>query len=345
MRLLAEDGTAGIGEGWSEQSEIGAFFDQLRRVSAWLLGPIGDDTGAVHAALSGMASHPGWAAPAVASAVDMALWDIRARRAGQPLHAVLGGQSGTVPVYASGGLYGRGKDLGALAAEMGGYAANGFTAFKMKIGGLPQAEDLARVAAARRILGPDAAVIVDAVQQLTADSAPGWVGALAARGVWAIQAPLAAHDLAGMAALQARGPLAVVAQERAWAPAAFQALLDQRAVGLLQFCPGLAGGFTGGLALIGMAQAAGVPVTLQCYSTAVMQAACFHLGAGRDAVHSVEYHQVHDHLYAALPGTMAAVRGGQLHLGTSPGLGIDPAVLDRPPAGPGALRRMVRAPD
>jgi L-alanine-DL-glutamate epimerase-like enolase superfamily enzyme len=114
---------------------------------------------------------------------------------------------------------------------------------------------------------------------------------------------------------------------------------------MLQFCPGLAGGFTGGLALIGMAQAVGVPVTLQCYSTAVMQAACFHLGAGRTAVHSVEYHQFHDNLYAALPRGMVAARDGHLQIGNQPGLGIDPALLDRPPAGPGTLRRRVRMPD
>jgi L-alanine-DL-glutamate epimerase-like enolase superfamily enzyme len=212
VRLVAEDGTAGLAEAWSEQAEIGAFFDQLCTVSAWLLGQDGEDIGAVHAALSSLTSRPEWAAPAVASAVDMALWDIRARHARQPLYDALGAPSGTVAVYASGGLYGTDKDLGALAAEMGGYAANGFTAIKMKIGGLALPDDLARVAAVRNVLGPDGAIMVDAVQQLTTDSAPGWVDALAALGVWAIQAPLPAHDLRGMAVLQARGPLTVVAQ-------------------------------------------------------------------------------------------------------------------------------------
>lgn len=345
VRLVAEDGTAGVGEGWSEQTEIGAFFEQLSAASAWLLGQAGTDIGAVHAVLSAMTSQPDWAAPAVASAVDMALWDIRARRARQPVYAALGAGGGTVPVYASGGLYGTGKDLGDLAAEMQGYAMSGFTAVKMKIGGLQLPDDLARVAAVRHALRPDTAIMVDAVQQLAAGSAPDWVDALASLGVWGIQAPLPAGDLPGMAALQARGPLTVVAQEREYRPAAFQALLAQQAVGMLQFCPGLAGGFTGGLALAEMAQTAGLQVTLQCYSTAVMQAACFHLGAGRVAVHSVEYHRFHDHLHTAFPPAMLAVVKGRLHLDARPGLGIDPALLDRPPNGPGTLRRVFRAPD
>jgi len=345
LRLVAEDGTAGIGEGWSEQTETHAFFDHLRAVSAWLLGRPGDDIGAVHVALSDMTSRPEWAAPAVASAVDVALWDLRARRAGQPLYTALGALDGAVPVYASGGLYGDGKDLAGLAAEMRGYAADGFTAVKMKIGGLSWPDDLARVASVRHALGPDAAIMVDAVQQLTTGGAPECIDALAALGVWAIQAPLPAHDLPGMTALQARGPLTVVAQEREHRPTAFRALLDKRAVGMLQFCPGLAGGFTGGLALAGLARAAGVQATLQCYSTAVMQAACFHLGAGRASVHSVEYHRFHDHLYAALPSAMLAVANGRLHLGGGPGLGIDPALLDRPVIGPGTLRRIFRLPD
>lgn len=283
-----------------------------------------------------------WTGHAVASAVDLALWDLKARSAGQPLHATLGSLGEGVLVYASGGLYGDGKDLTVLAAEMRGYAESGFTAVKMKVGGLSRPADLARVAAVRDALGPDAAILVDAVEQLTPATAPGWVDALAALGVDAIQAPLPAHDVAGIAALQARGPLPVVAQEREHRPEAFRELLDRQAVGLLQFCPGLAGGFTGGLRLIAMAQAAGVPVTLQCYSTAVMQAACFHLGSGRAGVQSAEYHQFHDNLYDALPPAMSALRAGRLRLDALPGLGIEPGLLDQPPGGPGTLRRVLR---
>jgi hypothetical protein len=58
VRLASEDGTAGIGEGWSEQAEIGAFFNQWCTASAWLLGQAGDDIGAIHAALSSMPSRP-----------------------------------------------------------------------------------------------------------------------------------------------------------------------------------------------------------------------------------------------------------------------------------------------
>ena len=345
LRLVADDGSAGIGEGWSNQAEIGGFFDHLYSVAGWLLAQRCHDIGAISEALAVTASLPGWAAPAVASTVDMALWDLRARHARQTVYTTLGGSDGWVPVYASGGLYGTGKDAASAGAEMRGYAARGFTSVKMKIGGMTLEADLARVAAVRDAVGPAVAIMVDAVEQLTRETAPRWIDALAGLGVHAIQAPLPSHDVAGMAELQARGPLAVVVQEREYRPAAFRALLDQRAVGMLQFCPGLAGGFTGGLALVAMAQEAGIPVTVQCHGTAVLQAAGFHLGAGRPGVHSVEYHQFHDHLHGALPTPMVTVLGGRLELGEQPGAGIEPNLLDQPSPGPGSIRPIFRLPD
>ncbi len=344
LRVVAEDGTAGLGEGWCDQSAIGAFFARLGAVAGGLIGRDCDAIAAIQAELSAVESRPDWAAPAVASAMDMALWDLRARRAGQPLHVALGAADGRVPVYASGGLYGSGKDRAALAGEMVGYASRGFSAVKMKVGGLTQADDLARVAAVRGALGPGTAIMVDAVGQLTRQTAPAWVDALAGLGVTAIQAPLARDDVEGMAALQARRKLDVMAEERAHRPAEFKALLGRRAVGLLQFNPGLAGGFTGGLALVAMAADAGVPVTLQCHATAVLQAACFHLGAGRADVQSVEHHQFHDHLADAMPPAMTAVRDGCLRLDDRPGLGIDPDLPERRRRGPGSIRRVLSLP-
>ena len=240
LRITAEDGIAGLGEGWCDQTRIADFFTRARAVA-------GDLVGRDAPAPAGTEDR---AAAAVASAIDIALWDMRARRSRLPLHRALGATQDTVAAYASGGLYADGKDDAALAAEMRGHAARGFTAVKMKIGALDRDADLRRVRVVRDAIGPDAAIMVDAVGRLTRATAPDWFARLRALGVHAVQMPLAAGDVAGMAALQRLGALDVVADETAFRPAAFRRLLDAGAVGCLQFNPGLAGGLSGGSALI-----------------------------------------------------------------------------------------------
>src|SRR5919199_4058761 len=84
--------------------------------------------------------------------IDMAVWDAVAKIAGKPLFRLLAERAGReaaprVFVYAAGGYYYPGKDLGALRAEMRSYLDRGYTVVKMKIGGAPLAEDRARIEA------------------------------------------------------------------------------------------------------------------------------------------------------------------------------------------------------
>ncbi len=99
--------------------------------------------------------------------LDMALWDAAAKIAGQPLFRLLAEQHGVaanprVFVYAAGGYYYPGKDLGALRREMRGYLDRGYTVVKMKIGGAPIAEDRERIEAVLAEIGSEARLAVDA---------------------------------------------------------------------------------------------------------------------------------------------------------------------------------------
>ena len=107
------------------------------------------------------------------SGIDIALWDIAGKVAKLPLYRLLGGCRDRVEAYASGGFYQEGKSIDDLAGEAEGYRARGFKGMKMKIGRNPSTqthlrhlvdhaelcevepeEDIARVAAVRRALGP-----------------------------------------------------------------------------------------------------------------------------------------------------------------------------------------------
>ncbi|MGA7672351.1 MAG: mandelate racemase/muconate lactonizing enzyme family protein [Nitrolancea sp.] len=96
------------------------------------------------------------------SAIDIGLWDIRAKVAGLPLYKLLGGYRDRVPTYIAGGYYEEGKGLKELAEEMSSNVELGAHAVKMKVGGVSIAEDVERVRAVREAIGPEIKLLLDA---------------------------------------------------------------------------------------------------------------------------------------------------------------------------------------
>ncbi len=96
------------------------------------------------------------------SGIDIALWDIKGKATGTPVHKLLGGFTDRIPVYIAGGYYEEGKGLRELAAEMETAVEMGSNAVKMKIGGAPINEDVERIRTVREAVGPDVKVLMDA---------------------------------------------------------------------------------------------------------------------------------------------------------------------------------------
>src|ERR1700737_1870161 len=96
------------------------------------------------------------------SAIDIGLWDIRAKVARMPLYKLLGGFRDRMPTYIAGGYYEDGKGLRELQQEMEANVKLGARAIKMKVGGVPMREDVARVKAVREAIGPEVKLLVDA---------------------------------------------------------------------------------------------------------------------------------------------------------------------------------------
>ncbi len=122
--------------------------------------------------------------------IDMAIWDIVAKIAGQPLYRLLadryrnGEAEERVWVYAAGGYYQPGKDLRALQDEMRGYLDLGYTTVKMKIGGAPLAEDLQRIEAVLEVVDSDGSrLAVDANGRFDFETAVAYAEALSPYGL------------------------------------------------------------------------------------------------------------------------------------------------------------------
>ena len=96
------------------------------------------------------------------SAIDMAVWDIKAKAANLPLYKLLGGARDRVDCYVAGGYYAPGKGIKELQQEMDEYLSWGIHAVKMKVGGISMREDAARVKAVREVIGDDTVLMMDA---------------------------------------------------------------------------------------------------------------------------------------------------------------------------------------
>ena len=122
--------------------------------------------------------------------VDMAIWDAVAKVEGRPLYRLLaeryndGRVDEKVFVYAAGGYYYPGKDLTALQDEMRKYLALGYSVVKMKIGGAPLAEDLARIEAVLEVVGNGSHLAVDANGRFDLATAIAYAKALEPYGLF-----------------------------------------------------------------------------------------------------------------------------------------------------------------
>jgi D(-)-tartrate dehydratase len=125
---------------------------------------------------------------AAAAALELACWDLNAKLDDEPAYATIARHFGrepapTVAVYAAGGYYYAGRGLDGLRDEMRSYRDVGYDAVKMKIGGAPLPEDLARIEAVIDIIGGGGRVAVDANGRFDRSAATQWAAALAPYGL------------------------------------------------------------------------------------------------------------------------------------------------------------------
>ena len=203
---------------------------------------------------------PGCVASTALAAIDVALWDLAARRANVPLYILLGGAQDRVRVYNThvGWLNRNLDEMVALSREA--VERDGFTALKLKVGKPDPEEDRERVAKVREAVGRATTLMVDANQSWTIDQAIARIQRLEPSDLYWIEEPLDATDLAGFERLGRHIAVARAGGESLYSPAAFHDAVRRQALDILQPDVARVGGITNAMTVCHLAAAAHLPV-------------------------------------------------------------------------------------
>jgi L-alanine-DL-glutamate epimerase-like enolase superfamily enzyme len=262
VRLRDADGAEGVGYTYTVGRNGAAVNAVLRREIAGLMaGEEADHIERLWAKAWWALHYGGRGGPTVLaiSAFDMALWDLKARRAGLPLWNFLGGYDPRVPCYAGG--IDLDLSLDALLRQTDGNLAKGFRAIKMKVGRARLSEDVERVAAMREHLGPDFPLMVDANMKWGVDEAIRAARALQPYGLTWLEEPTIPDDPAGHARILREGGLPIAAGENLRTLWEFKLYVAGRAVSYPEPDVTNCGGVTPFMKIARLAEAFNLPVT------------------------------------------------------------------------------------
>jgi D-galactarolactone cycloisomerase len=227
------------------------------------------------------------------SAIDIALWDILGKAAGQPVWRMLGGFARPLRAYASSGYYRREYSLDDLANDVVKARAAGYRGYKMKVGNIASAvhsrvlsetplrvtieDDFARVRAAREALGGDLDLMCDATTSLDVRTAMAYADEFERVGVRWFEEPTQPENIAGCAELARRTRIPIAGFETETNKFNFAAMMDAGAIQMVQPDVIQVGGITEARKIAAYAQMRHLGFSSKNYSTAVSLAACLNL--------------------------------------------------------------------
>jgi L-alanine-DL-glutamate epimerase-like enolase superfamily enzyme len=250
------------------------------------------------------------------SAVDIALWDLRAKLLGVSLADSLGRFHDAIPAYGSGGF--TSYSDAELAEQLRGWVERGCERVKIKVGREPE-RDPERLAAAREAIGPDVRLMVDANGAFDRRAAARWAGRYADHGVSYFEEPVSSDDPEGLRWLRDVVPreIEIAAGEYAWDLFELERLAG--CVDVLQADVTRCGGITNVLRADGICRAHGLPFSAHCAPQVSAHLCC----ATERAVH-VEYFHDHERVESMLFEGVIALEDGRLRPDPArPGLGIE----------------------
>jgi L-alanine-DL-glutamate epimerase-like enolase superfamily enzyme len=318
--VLVEASAGGrLGIGWSYAATAAAtlIHDHLTQVA------IGCDAMDIPRAWDAMIrsirnqGRPGIGSMAVA-AVDIALWDLKARLLDLPLVTLLGAARDGVPVYGSGGFTTYSNER--LQKQLGGWAAQGVGMVKMKIGAHPE-DDRDRVRAAREAIGPAVQLFVDANGAFSRKQALAMADVFAEFNVSWFEEPVSSDDLGGLRLMRDRAPagMEIAAGEYGFDLWYFRRMLDAGAVDVLQADASRCAGITGFLRTGSLCEARSLPLSAHCGPSLHVHPCC-----ALPQIRHLEYFYDHARIERMLFDGVLEPRNGLLFPDRSrPGLGLE----------------------
>lgn len=252
------------------------------------------------------------------SAVDVALWDLKGKLLGVPTYTLLGPVRDRVPVYGSGGFTAYSEQQ--LCEQLAAWVQDGIPRVKMKIGRDPKA-DIARVAAARQAIGADAGLFIDANGAYSVQQALAQAEYFAEQRVTWFEEPVFREDYVGTRHVRERTPpgMEISVGEYGYGLYEFARMIDARMLDVLQADATRCGGFTGLLAVDGLAASTLTPLSTHC-------APHLHLHAAMACkqVRHIEYFYDHYRIERMLfDGAAEPVNGQLLPDPDRPGIGLE----------------------
>jgi L-alanine-DL-glutamate epimerase-like enolase superfamily enzyme len=284
----------------------------------------GADVMAPQAAWAGMVAQtrnlgrPGITSMAIA-AVDVALWDLKARLLGLPLCALIGQARECIPVYGSGGFTSYSHSR--LAEQLGGWAARGIPRVKMKVGSDPAA-DPERVRVAREAIGSSVQLFVDGNGAYSREQALelAHVFRRDADVSW-FEEPVSSDDLEGLRMVRSRAPagMEIAAGEYGYDLTYFRRMLEAESVDVLQADITRCAGVTELLRVDALCRARSMPLSLHCGP-----AIHLHPGLALEQLAHIEYFHDHVRIEELLFEGVSEPREGALHPDLDrPGIGLE----------------------
>ena len=253
--------------------------------------------------------------------VDIAIWDVKSQALGIPVYKALGAVRDSVRAYGSGG-WAPGDEA---EAEMAGYAAKGFTAVKMRVvgrDGFSVPNTIRRVSAARRGIGPDVELMVDAHGSLDVSTAIRLARELERYDLAWFEEPISPDDHPGLAEVRRSTTIPIATGEREFTRFDFEDLFMHRAVDIAQPDIARAGGFTEIRRIAAMASAKGIRLAPHAWGSGVLFAASVHVAMSAPNCHILEVSQGYMPMMNELFNEPYDIRDGRVHAPQTPGLGF-----------------------
>jgi L-alanine-DL-glutamate epimerase-like enolase superfamily enzyme len=261
--------------------------------------------------------HDGITSMAV-SAVDVALWDLKGKLLGVPTYVLFGAARDRVPVYGSGGFTSYSESQ--LCEQLTGWVGEGILRVKMKVG-RDAAADVRRVEAARRAIGEDAELFVDANGAYSAQQAVAQAQRFAQERVTWFEEPVFREDYAGTRYVRDHSPpgMAISDGEYGYGLYEFARMIDAKMLDVLQADATRCGGFSGLLAVDCLCQATMTPLSTHCAPHLHLHAA---MACG--ALQHIEYFFDHVRIERMLFDGAADPHDGELAPDSMrPGIGLE----------------------